>query len=82
MIFAVRNLFTQSEPEGQHLSCFSAALAAVHVGDCTSQPLPCINARQFAEKLNSKDQQALGVVRFEGTPIFAKSRSKRLFLCQ
>ncbi len=46
-------------PKGQHLFEIYTALSHVRVASYTSHTLPCLNTKQVAVKLISKDQQTL-----------------------
>ncbi len=46
-------------PKGQHLFEIYTALSYVRVASYTSHTLPCLNSKQVAVKVISKDQQPL-----------------------
>ncbi len=46
-------------PKGQHLFEIYTALSYVRVASYTSHTLPCLNTKQVAVKVISKDQQPL-----------------------
>jgi hypothetical protein len=50
-------------PKGQHLFEIYTTLSSVRVASYTSHTLPCLNTKQVAVKVISKDQQPLILVR-------------------
>ncbi len=53
-------------PKGQHLFEIYTRLSYVRVASYTSHTLPCLNTKQVAVKVISKDQQPLGAVDLSG----------------
>ncbi len=52
-------------PKGQHLFEIYTTLSCVRVASYTSHTLPCLNTKQVAVKVISKDQQPLALLSIE-----------------
>ncbi len=67
-------------PKGQHLFEIYTTLSYVRVASYTSHTLPCLNTKQVAVKVSSKDQQPL-IIYKKLTVKFKQPKCRSVIIC-